>query len=129
MRGKNSTLQIRLYLIGAFILLTGLVGAALVYQAATDDGGNAVGYEIVGGNVYAITPGDSKSYRHDLELYGGKAAVLADDFNRWFGGLWHGRSLAYTLALLAIGVALACFLAAHHLSNQPPHGVTEDQDG
>jgi hypothetical protein len=129
MRGKNSTLQLRLYLIGACILVAGLLGAALVYRSAAEDGGDAVGFEVVGGNVYSIAPADSKPYRHDLELYGGKAAVLADDFNRWFDGLWQGRGLAYTLALLAVAIALACFLAGHRLSDQPSKGQTEDQDG
>ena len=128
MRRKNLTPRIRLYLVGAFILLAGLAGATLVYLNAADDDGDSVGYELAGGNVQVITPGGSKSYRHDLELYGGKAAVLADDFNRWFADLWQGRRLAYTLALLASGVALVCFLAARHLSGPPENGDIEDRD-
>ncbi len=44
----------------------------------------------------------SRMYYHDLELYGGRANVLADDFRAWFDGLWHGRNLAYTVAVLTI---------------------------
>ena len=40
---------------------------------------------------------------------------MADDFNRWFSGLWDGKRLAYTLATLATGAALACFLTARRL--------------
>lgn len=109
------TLRIRLRLIGALILIAGLTGASLVFMTASDAGNDADGYEIVGNHAYPISPRDSKSYIHDLEMYGGKAAVFADDFNRWFEGLWHGRQLAYTLAALAIGLALVCFLAANHL--------------
>ena len=34
--------------------------------------------------------------------------VLFDEFNRWFASLWHGRTLAYTIAVLAIAIAVAC---------------------
>ena len=127
MGGKNATLQMRLYLIGACILLAGLVSAALVYVTATDHRGDAVSYEMVDGNVYAISPDDSKRYLRDVERYGGKAAVLTDEFSRWFSDLWQGRQLAYTLASVAVVVALACFLAGYYLSHQLSHSRTEDQ--
>ena len=115
---KKSLLQLSLYLAGAFILLAGLAGATFAYLTAVDDPGDAIGYEIVDGNVYVIAASDSKLYRHDLERIGGKAAVFADDLNRWFSGLWRGKKLAYTLALLAIGGSLACFRAAHRASRE-----------
>ena len=49
----------------------------------------------------------TKLYRHDLEVYGGRANVLADDFREWFAGLWHGRNLAFTVAVLTVLAALA----------------------
>jgi hypothetical protein len=55
---------------------------------------------------------------YDLELYGGKAAVLADEFTRWFAGLWHGKSLACMGACIAIFISLGAFFAAANLS--PP---------
>lgn len=125
MRHQHSNLQIALYLIGGFILLAGLLGAAMVYLTAVEERSDVVGYEIADGEVYGVSASESKRYRHDLELFGGKAAVLADDFSRWFAGLWQGRRLAYTLAVLAIGLALGCFRAAHRLSRGPngdPHG-------
>ena len=45
---------------------------------------------------------ESKKFTHDLELYGGKANVIADKFARWFDGLWHGQSLAFTVAVLTV---------------------------
>jgi hypothetical protein len=48
-----------------------------------------------------------------LELYGGKANVLADELRRWFIGLWHGKSLALTLACIAIIASSGFFYAAH----------------
>jgi hypothetical protein len=77
------------------ILLVGLASAALIYFA---NGGprSASDYELE----------RSKLYLHDLEVYGGKANVLADDFRSWFDGLWHGRSLALTVAVISVFTAL-----------------------
>ena len=105
----------RLKRIGVAILLAGWIGAAAIYATAPDDDGDALGYEFVDGVAYPILAYESKSYRHDLERFGGKAAIMADDFNRCFSGLWVGRHLAYTLATLASGAALACFLTARRL--------------
>lgn len=125
MRRTHSAMQIRLYLVGISILLAGLLGGVLVYATAADEKSEAVGYQIVGGDVYAISPDDSKAYRRDEELYGGKAAVLEDELNRWFASLWQGKRLAYTLASLSAAAALVCFLAAHYLFGRR----SEDQDG
>jgi len=128
-RGAHSPLQLRLYRIGALILVAGLLAAGVVYLTATEDGGDVLGYEVAGGTAYAISPADSRRYLHDLELYGGKAAILADEFTRWFDGLWRGRTLAYTLAGLSLISALACFLAARQLSYPAPPGATGERDG
>ena len=109
------TTRRRLYQISAAILLAGWLGAAAIYATAPDDDGDALGYEFVDGVAYPILTYESKKYRHDLERFGGKAAVMADDLNRWFAGLWVGKHLAYTLATLASGAALACFLTARRL--------------
>ena len=54
----------------------------------------------------------SKRCRHDLQMYGGKAAVLADHINRWLDSLWQGRTLAFTVAVLSALAAFAFLLAA-----------------
>jgi len=46
--------------------------------------------KLLGGFIYPNAGEHSKKYVHDLELYGGKSAVLADDFMRWFAGLCYG---------------------------------------
>ena len=109
------TRRTRLYSIGAAILLAGWLGAAVIYATAPDDDGDALGYEFVDGVAYPIPAYESKKYRHDLERFGGKAAIMADDLNRWFAGLWVGKHLAYTLATLATATALVCFLTARHM--------------
>ena len=123
----------RLYLIGALVLLFGLAAAALVYATSTDDAGPAVGYVVADGKVYAIAPGESKKYRHDLELYGGKAALIADDFGNWFAGLWKGRALALTLAGISIAIAGLLFyfagLAASNPDRERQGSRNDDQSG
>ena len=117
----------QLYLAGIIILLAGLGSAAAVY-VNTDSGNEEVGeYEVVGKNVYPGMHEKSKKYVHDLELYVGKAAVLADEINRWFEDLWHGRTLAYTIAVLSIIMSLGLFAVAHYLSGVNVASDAEDE--
>jgi len=118
MNWKVADLRESLILIGAIIMLVGLGSAVLIYQSAGDDSDNVLGYEIIGGSAYPIRPEDSRTYRRDLELYGGKAAVIADDFSRWFVGLWHGKSLAFTVAVISIFISLGFFFAANRLPSR-----------
>jgi hypothetical protein len=112
MKWKIADQRTGLYFIGVMILLVGLGSAAFIYQAAMNDSSSASGYEVVGGFIYPSGGENSKKYMHDLELYGGKSAVLADEFMRWFAGLWHGTSLAFTVACITFVIALFFFLAA-----------------
>ena len=50
-----------------------------------------------------------------MELYGGTANVLADEFRRWVGGLFQGKSLAFILAGTSILISFGFFYAANHL--------------
>jgi hypothetical protein len=99
-------------LLGALILVGGLGSAALIYHRAADIPYGALGYEIADGTIYPIMPENSKAYRHNLEVYGGKFGVMMDDFNRWFLGLWQGKSLALILAGMSILVSFAFFYKA-----------------
>jgi hypothetical protein len=121
MNWKTTNLQTRLYLISAIILLIGLSSSIWIYLTA-EKSKNFFGYEIAGGNAYLIMPENSKKYIHDLYLYGGKAAVLADEFSRWFVGLWHGKSLAFTVVFITIFIALGFFFVARTL----PSGLKSD---
>ena len=91
------------------ILVLGLVVAAVVYfrAGAVDGGGN---YQIVGGQAYAVEP--STSQRAQTERMGGKALVMTAQFDDWFGSLWHGQRLAWTLAVLAAIAAGGCVYVA-----------------
>jgi hypothetical protein len=103
MKWKSANLQTRLYSITAMILLIGLGSSILLYMTAKDDSYRGLGYE------------DSKIYIHDLELYGGKANVLANEFIHWFFGLWHGKSLALTIACITIFISFGLFIVANLL--------------
>ncbi len=112
MKRKITDLQTRLYLFIAIIMMAGLGSSVLIYLKAGNDPQGFLGYEVAGGRVYPISPEDSKMYMHDLELYGGKLNVLADEFMRWFSGLWHGRSLAFTVACITVAISLVIFFIA-----------------
>ncbi len=125
MRWKHIKQQTRLYFIGGLILMVGLGSALLIYLTAENESGYAAGYDLAGGNVYAIAPETSKVYVHNLELYGGKAAVLADEFNRWFNGLWHGTSLAFTVACVTILIFCGFLLVARQTASDSQSDVAD----
>jgi hypothetical protein len=111
MNWKTISRRTCLYLISAIVLLVGLGSAILIYQSAMEDSGSGSAYEISGGRIYPGS-GYDKKYVHDLQLYGGQSAVLADRFMRWFDGLWQGKQLAYTVAWITFFVSLGFFIAA-----------------
>jgi hypothetical protein len=83
------------------ILLAGFGSALVIYVTAMPAPANPLGYE----------PEDSKQYLREMEVYGGKANVLASQFRQWFESLWHGRRLAVTVVCLTL-VLLVFFLVA-----------------
>jgi len=92
----------RLRFVGAVILVLGLASAMWIYLAAAPATGDALGYN----------PEESKQYLRTMELYGGKANVLAAELRQWFEGLWHGRRLAYTVACATVLLAGVFWFAA-----------------
>src|ERR1039458_7606172 len=48
----------------------------------------------------------SKKYTRALKLYGGTTNALLVELNDWFRGLWHGKPLAVTVAVISLGIAL-----------------------
>ncbi|MCL4475079.1 MAG: hypothetical protein M1508_02460 [Nitrospirae bacterium] len=115
MKWNITHLQTRLYLIAAIILLVGLGSATLIYLAAENAADSVLGYE----------PENSKMYIHDLELYGGKANVLANELMHWFVGLWHGKSLAFTVGCITLFISFVVFFVANHM---PSDVKSDDRD-
>jgi len=91
----------RALIITALILTVGLTTALAIYVAAArapDDSSDELT--------------DSKQYLRQMELYGGKANVLAAELLQCFASLWHGRRLALTVACGTVLVAGAYWLVA-----------------
>jgi hypothetical protein len=72
--------------------------------------------------VYVTSIHNSKKHLLELERIGGEAAVVAAEMTEWFNGLWHGRRLAATLAVLSVGASLLCFLAGKLPPLNDPEG-------
>src|SRR5208337_3513135 len=94
--------HVRIFYAGVTVLLAGFASATLIYIFAAEDGGADPAGAIASG----------RTYEYNIERIGGMAAVYAARFNRWLTGLWHGRPLAYTVAVLSFAIAVVCFLAA-----------------
>ncbi|MEI7636674.1 MAG: hypothetical protein WCJ37_05165 [Syntrophus sp. (in: bacteria)] len=118
--------QTYLNLIGIIILLVGLGSATLIYITAENDSGDVLGYEVIDGQAYPIYPEDSKMYVHDLQVIGGKASVLIDEFRRWFAGLWRGKTLAFTVAFISILISIPFFFFAKHLPSGYESDINDD---
>jgi|SRR5208283_1970309 len=99
---RSTNLRADLTIIAVIILLVGLVSAVLIYLSAED------APEDMG-----LT--DSKAYLRTLELYGGKANVMVQEFRNWLDGLWHGKKLAFTVLCISIVISFGFFFVARHL--------------
>ena len=129
MNWKIPDLPTCLNLLSALILLLGLGSATWVYQRAENAPYGALGYVNEGGTLYPVMPEDSKSYQRGLELYGGTANLLADEFRRWVGGLFQGKSLAFILAGASILISFGFFYAANHLQPRLKTEVPNENHG
>jgi hypothetical protein len=128
MNGKILHRRTWLNLISAAILLVGLGSAALIYQRAGNISSGALGYESADGTIYPMMPENSKLYRHNLEVYGGKFSVIMDDFSRWFVGLWRGKSLAVIIAFTTIIISFGFFYAANYLTQPLKFAVNHENN-
>ena len=93
----------QLLLAAVAVLLIGLGAAAAIYFTAEDEPELSTSYVVV------IDPTVTKTYVRELRRFGGKAAVLFDEFNRWFAARWHGKALGITVAWIAIAIAALLF--------------------
>jgi hypothetical protein len=115
MKRKRPGLRTSLHIISGLILIIGSISAILIYRSAMNSVSEDSGYEVIGGFIYPGGGASNKRYVHDLQLYGGKSAVLADDFMRWFSGLWHGTNLAYTVGFITLVVSFMIFVISNYL--------------
>jgi hypothetical protein len=101
-------LQTRLYVACVLLLAAGIASSLLIYMTAED--------ESVHPAIQEMTT--SKPYVRQIQRFGGKAAVLFDEFGRWFEGLWRGRALAGTVLWLSIAAGGVIFLVARRLDER-----------
>jgi hypothetical protein len=119
-------LQTRLYASAWVVLIAGLCGAVAIWLTAGDDPAPAASqFVVVDGKTYPIAPGESKKYVRDVQRFGGKAGVLFDEIDRWFAGLWQGRSLAVTVGWIAVFLSVGLFLAGWI----QPAGAEQNDEG
>jgi hypothetical protein len=112
---RSARLHARVRVAGLLVLVGGLLASALIY-------------------VFAGTETDPASALANARLsefkparLGGMTTVYIARFNRWLATLWHGQSLAYTVATLSVLGALLCYWAADWIADplpdeQPPRG-------
>ena len=115
---RGVPLSKRIFYSGVVVLVAGLIGAALIYIfsdeiAATDP---------------ATAMASRRAYERSIELFGGKAMIPMVRFNQWLGSLWHGERLAFTMGVLSIVVALACFWVARLVSERTAGDQHEDRN-
>jgi hypothetical protein len=79
-----------LRLLGNVALAVGVVAGLAIYIAASRR--PPADYELP----------ETKAYLRQLEMYGGQANVLATDLREGFAGLWHGKPLGVTVAVLGV---------------------------
>jgi hypothetical protein len=108
-----------LRLAGAVLLAAGWLAGLVIFVAAREDAPT-------GDLAYGI--GWERRYSFQMERFGGKAAVMADDLAEWFSALWHGQKLAYTVAVLCTGAALLCFLLAGAAAPPLPPGEASKRE-
>jgi hypothetical protein len=87
------------------ILLVGLSSAVAVYWTAVNPGDDPLGNPL----------DNSKLYQRNLEMVGGTANLVAGQITDWIKGLWQGKTLAFTLAVLTLATAYAFFFVTEDL--------------
>jgi hypothetical protein len=107
-------MRTRLLITAAMILIAALASGTVIYFTAGDES-ESTAYVVIGDTAYAVDPATSRTYTRQLERFGGKASVLFDEFNRWFGRLWRGRMLGITIGAIGAFAALILFAIARRM--------------
>jgi hypothetical protein len=117
--GAGSVWPVRLRWVGGLALAAGLLAAASVYHRTARDPaeieGTIIGYDVGAGYATPVTTRMTKKTEVQMEQIGGRANAVVAEFREWCGTLWHGRKLAYTLAIVSTAACAGCFFAARLL--------------
>jgi hypothetical protein len=125
---NRSAQQKRMRLLGAGILVAGLlIAASIAMRAALDDAAadSAPGADR---RQFQLTfaPAETKKSELAQEMVTGKAGVLGTELREWVLSLGHGKRLACTVAAASLVAFLICLFLAHpHLADPRPPGSTD----
>ena len=95
-------IRTRLYAAALLILAAGLGAGGAIYATADEESDSMGMQELLW----------SKSYNREVERFGGKAAVLFNDINRWLAARWHGKALGVTIIWLSVFASGCVWLVA-----------------
>lgn len=116
---KNIGLRKKLLLLAVAVFIVGFAVSAAVY----------LNTEPQSPDTYEFRPEDSRMFRHNLEVYGGKISLAVSDFSVWFSDLWRGRQLAYTIAFITAGLCVLILLSSRYLAadhESVPHDSSDN---
>jgi hypothetical protein len=115
---KPITPLTRCYLVTAIILMIGFGTAIAIYLTADE----------IPDNPFAEFE-QSKRFAHEVQRMGGKMAIVANDASVWFGALWHGRQLAFTVACITLVIAVGYYVIASGIKTGEHDAGQRDNDG
>ena len=129
MRGAsagNVAVRKRLIVCSILIAVLGFSSALMIYLTASENGelDESDQVVVVDGKTFRIPLASTKSYRRELQRFGGGASLMFDDLDRWFSSLWHGRALAVTLAWITGFVSLGLLLFARQIPPDQGRGAS-----
>lgn len=112
---RTSTIAYRIRVGALLVLALGLAWAAWLFFSPDKGQPAGLGYEIIGGQSFAVNPADSKRYLYEVERMGGKFGVLQEEISLWFQAQWQGSHKARTIALLTLALTALGFWVAHEV--------------
>jgi hypothetical protein len=116
MKWKMTHLKTRVDFITVMILLVGLNSAIVICLTAENDSKSFLGYKIADGRAYPVEPEDFKVYFYMVwNVMAERQMYLRASSFVGLPGLWHGKSLSFTIASIAIPISFPFFLNAHQM--------------
>jgi hypothetical protein len=114
-------------LLSALLLVIGLIGSAWIFAAPADSSGVGVtGYDLVGGQAFAVKTGDSKRDLYEIERMNGKFGLIAGQISQWWQSQWQGWHKARSIAILSVALASLGWLVARELDLHALHEADQD---
>ncbi len=97
-----------LNLAGAIILLAGTGIAGVIFMNARDSVPSVQSVE----EDSPLSPGDSRKYSRNVEIYSGSTGLLLDRWMQAVRELGHSKTMAIVIAAVSLAGSVGCFKAA-----------------